>query len=561
MSDFMLMAPSNQTFAELLSNGVKYKIPRFQRDYSWEQEHWEDLWADIENLDDEGHHYMGYIVLQKKGENEFEVIDGQQRLITLSIIVLSAMKHLGNFIDSGNDPAENKERLSVFHERYIGSKNSITLKVENKLTLNRNNQRHFRELCSNMKKLNELHLSKTNTLLNQVLDFFDKKINCTNGKELAEFVEKVTSRMIFTKIITQDNINAYKVFETLNARGVQLSTPDLLKNHIFSTLAANDDISDKHLDSFDEDWSIIIEQLGESNFTDFVRYHYNMQHTFVQKKMLFKSIKLKKNTPKIALDYLNSLKEFATIYSALLNPYDEWWRKQEGDYKEAMHYLEGLKLFGIKQPFQILMASFKKFEAKEFILTLKYIYVLSVRYNIICHNSPNEQENKYNKIAIDVFKENHKRASHIKNCHEFKSLYPDDRELKSVFEFFKMSSRKSARKIRFLLTDIENGFGRKSNYLNTTLEHVCPYNPDQNWQTDFGEGINDITDRLGNLILLENDELKRSSFVEKKKIYLQSDFRLAKKVAEYDSWDLATLNAYQSWLAEQAIKTWRVDYE
>ena len=43
MSDFMLMEPANQTFSELLSNGVKYTVPRFQRDYSWEQEQWEDL--------------------------------------------------------------------------------------------------------------------------------------------------------------------------------------------------------------------------------------------------------------------------------------------------------------------------------------------------------------------------------------------------------------------------------------------------------------------------------------------------------------------------------------
>ena len=53
MSDFMLIEPADRTFSELLSNGVKYTKPRFQRDYSWEQEQWEDLWADIEGLDQE----------------------------------------------------------------------------------------------------------------------------------------------------------------------------------------------------------------------------------------------------------------------------------------------------------------------------------------------------------------------------------------------------------------------------------------------------------------------------------------------------------------------------
>lgn len=68
MSEFTLMEPANQSFSELLSNGIKYTVPRFQRDYSWEQEQWEDLWADIEGLDQKGFHYMGYIVLQRKNQ-------------------------------------------------------------------------------------------------------------------------------------------------------------------------------------------------------------------------------------------------------------------------------------------------------------------------------------------------------------------------------------------------------------------------------------------------------------------------------------------------------------
>jgi uncharacterized protein with ParB-like and HNH nuclease domain len=70
------MEPSNQTFKALMGNGVKYNVPRFQRDYSWDQEQWEDLWEDIENLQEE-EHYMGYIVLQRNegDKNNFSIID------------------------------------------------------------------------------------------------------------------------------------------------------------------------------------------------------------------------------------------------------------------------------------------------------------------------------------------------------------------------------------------------------------------------------------------------------------------------------------------------------
>ena len=117
----MLMEPTNQTFQELIGNGVKYQVPRFQRDYAWDREQWEDLWSDIETVKDEQYHYMGYIVLQRKSQHDFEVIDGQQRLITLSLVVLAAMKNIQLLIDKGDEAEENKERLGVLKDRYIGS--------------------------------------------------------------------------------------------------------------------------------------------------------------------------------------------------------------------------------------------------------------------------------------------------------------------------------------------------------------------------------------------------------------------------------------------------------
>jgi uncharacterized protein with ParB-like and HNH nuclease domain len=147
---FMLMEPTNQTFQELISNGVKYQVPRFQRDYAWDKEQWEDLWSDIETINDEQYHYMGYIVLQRKSQHDFEVIDGQQRLITLSLVVLAAMKSIQLLINNNEEADENTERLRVLTERYVGSKNPVSLKVDSKLSLNRNNSANFKAICSTL---------------------------------------------------------------------------------------------------------------------------------------------------------------------------------------------------------------------------------------------------------------------------------------------------------------------------------------------------------------------------------------------------------------------------
>jgi uncharacterized protein with ParB-like and HNH nuclease domain len=223
MNDFMLMDPTNQTFQELLSNGVKYVVPRFQRDYAWDQEQWEDLWADIETL--EHYHYMGYIVLQRKGQQEFEVIDGQQRLVTLSLIVLAAMANIQNLINQGIEKTENQERLRVLTDRLIGYKNLVTMNVTSKLYLNRNNNYFYQKICSNLAPLNPVGITASNQLIKQAFEFFSKPMSPLNGSELGDLIEKISSRMLFTKIVVRDILNAYQLFETLNARGVQLRTP------------------------------------------------------------------------------------------------------------------------------------------------------------------------------------------------------------------------------------------------------------------------------------------------------------------------------------------------
>ena len=181
-----------------------------------------------------------------------------------------------------------------------------------------------------------------------------------SGEEIGEFINKFSSRLIFTKIVVQDSLNAYKVFDTLNAREVQLSTPDLLKNYIFSVVTQNDDVPDETLDDLDETWSRILAELGENDFTDFVRYQHNSHRPLVSKKELFKSIRQLYTTPGQAHDYLRSLIEVAPLYASLSNPYDEWWRRENGKYRDAVHFLEGLKLFGIRQPYTILMAAFMR---------------------------------------------------------------------------------------------------------------------------------------------------------------------------------------------------------
>jgi len=556
---FMLMEPKNENFNELIGGSSKYLVPRFQRDYAWDIEQWEDLWSDISSLDQEGFHYMGYMVLQQKEQYQYEVIDGQQRLVTLSIIVLAAMKAIKAMIDKGEDKDENEERLSEITKKFVGNKNLVSLKVTSKLELNRNNNRFFQKMCSDLESPNNRGVTATNKLIRKCFAYFCKKDFGKTGADVAQFIVDFSSSMVFTKIIVQDDLNAYKVFETLNARGVQLSTPDLLKNYLFSIVTKDVNIDEEELNDLDEQWSEMISDIGENNVSDYVRYHHNSQRKMVTKKDLFSAMRKVVQTPVEAYQYLKSLIEYAPIYASLINPDDSWWAEQDLQYKEARGYLSGIRLFNIKQPLAVLLPAFTKFTPQEFVKVTKYLYVISIRYNVICHLSPSEQESMYNQIAINVSNETYKRASHVKNSEEFRRLYPDDNAFSNSFEFHRMPSRQTAKKIRFLLAEIEMYLGNVCDYEKTTLEHICPYNPEKVWVDSFGEGVNDVKDRLGNMVLLDKDNLKRSSFVDKKKVYAASKFKMAQKVAEYDEWNQETVSDFQKWLSGKAINVWRID--
>ena len=94
-----LLDTSTVSFSDIIGNGKLYEVPAYQRDYSWKEDHWEDLWNDILSIvENDSIHYMGSIVLQNGGDKQFTVIDGQQRLATLSLIVLAVIQNINQLI-------------------------------------------------------------------------------------------------------------------------------------------------------------------------------------------------------------------------------------------------------------------------------------------------------------------------------------------------------------------------------------------------------------------------------------------------------------------------------
>ena len=109
-----LLNTKTTTFLELIGNGKTFHVPRFQRDYSWEEEAWEDLWRDIlvQREDPDSAHYMGALVVESVSDREFQIIDGQQRVATLIVLALAIIARLETLASEGVESDKNRERAS-----------------------------------------------------------------------------------------------------------------------------------------------------------------------------------------------------------------------------------------------------------------------------------------------------------------------------------------------------------------------------------------------------------------------------------------------------------------
>lgn len=554
-----------------MSNGLRYSVPRFQRDYSWQEEQWEDLWQDIiETVRVESsYHYMGYLVLQTYDNTNFTIIDGQQRLTTISILILATLYELKTLVETNNESTENKKRMEAIQGSFIGFTDTVSLQLTHKLNLNRNNDRHFKTYLCDLLEPPVRSINRSEKLMGEALRYFRTQIRSyfsspIKGQEVARLIESVVKKLIFTTITVGSDANAYTVFETLNARGVQLSTPDLVKNYIFSLIDKNGDIHDEQIKNLEDKWSNIIGQLGKYKFSHFIRVDWNSHNDFSRKSELFKKIKLNLKDAISAKKYLERLQENSQIYSALQSENDEFWiRHQNGTYnnEKLKLSLKMLNWFNIVAPQSVLIAGFHKFNSKEFIKFLYYIETISVRYNIICGKSPGPQERIYSEVAKKIEKSSENSPDIVIEI--LKNIYPSDEEFTNAFSVKIFKTQQTAKKARYFLYRIEKHLNENQSlsFYNSSLEHVLPKNPSKKWLKEFEseDRLDDLTDRIGNMTLLsheQNTSVGNEGFEEKKKYFQKSPFAITKQCLKYDKWDTDTISNHQKWLAEQAKNIW-----
>jgi uncharacterized protein with ParB-like and HNH nuclease domain len=336
--------------------GRRFKVPAYQRSYAWEKEHVEALLEDVHEAirSKENEYFLGSLVVTGPIGQRFEVVDGQQRLTTVSLLV-AAIKD--KFKKDGD-----MDVVSSIRSDFLASTDRKSKEKESKLVLNEVDNELYQELIEDIrgvdsgKYLRQSHqrlISAANTLLTYIEDM------CAKAKdpeeELHAWLDYLETNLKVIVVTTPDDSNAFVIFETLNDRGLELAISDLLKNYLFHK-------SGDKIEETKNRWLnmvAVLESASEDPLVVTYLRHFSMaQYGLIREKELFGIIKKKVTSKKLALQFSTDLSDTARKYAALLNTEHEFWNK----FGNARDSVSALNLLGMIQVRPLLLAIIEKFD-------------------------------------------------------------------------------------------------------------------------------------------------------------------------------------------------------
>lgn len=543
-----------------ISNVLKtrrFKVPAYQRSYAWEIEHVDALLSDINDAikGKEKEYFLGSIVVTGPVDRRFEVVDGQQRLATVSLLI-SAIR------DRFRDEKDTEAETSIRND-FLANVDRKTKEREPKLILNEVDNELYQELieqkadvdASRFPRQSHKRLVSAADKMRSYIDTVCEK-SADSEETLHEWLDYLESSLKVILVIAPDDSNAFVIFETLNDRGLELAISDLLKNYLFHK-------SGDKIEETKNRWLTMVATLESASddplVVTYLRHFAMSKYGLVREKELFGLIKRKITNKKIALQFSTELSNTAKIYAGLLNTDHEIWQKYDVPTRDA---ISTFNLLGMVQVRPLLIAILDKFESKKVSSAFKRLVAVAVRFQIVGGAGGGTLERIYSDAARGVSEGSITTIDQILTVF---STLPTDSAFISAFSVATVSKQALA---RYYLRMLEIGNTKDSEFVpsqdpvQVNLEHVLPINPAGDWlNTWTPDDIKAYQRRLGNLALTQskiNSTIGNDSFSVKKIELAKSAFELTNSIAKQNRWDIAAIETRQSRMAEIAAKVWAV---
>lgn len=537
-------------------------VPAYQRPYSWTDEQIADLLRDLSDAirDKDAEYFLGTIVLTKNNEGTHFVIDGQQRLATVSIIICA----IRNYFERVGD----NDRADGIHKDYLARKElrGLTETAHLKL-IAADNIFYEREILGTSapstsvgrKKATPASHTRLENALRLATEHIEAVVKQTHEPAhlLLDWVDYIRDRAKVIVVEVNDEGAAYTIFEVLNDRGLDLTVSDLLKNFVFR-------VAEDHVDGAQEHWTTMVAVLEasgaeEKDLRTFIRHVWASQHGLTREKDLYDRIRTTVTSKQRAVDFAKELSDQASIYAALDNPSDEFWKRYGAVVRESIEALDLLKAIQIRP---LVLAILKHFNEDQVRQTLPMLVSWTVRFLIVGRVGSGPLENGYSERAKEVTVGSIKtaKALHFASA----GFLASDDEFEQAFRTARVSAQYLGRYYLRVLEHVAVSSGTAELIVNpseeaVTLEHVMPKTREPHWKQITEEQHKAYLKRIGNLALLDkslNQYAGNLPFIDKKKAFAQSKVTLTQEIAKASSWDLKAIDARQQQLARLAIQAW-----
>jgi len=560
----------DKSISEILEVGY-YLIPRFQRPFSWEKDQVVQFWEDL-TADEETDYFIGSMVVFKGKNSSFGVVDGQQRLTTITMILCALRDAF-----SAQGLSDSAQGIHRFIEKpNIDNKKEYVLQTETSYPYLQEHIQKFGEPETQGEHGEEEQLLKVafdiiSGNVREMIEAVNKDPSISEERKKEEIREKLLrlrTKVLGLKVIhitLDDEDDAYVIFETLNTRGKDLSVADLLKNHLVKLIKP----SNINVDISKETWEDIRNRMDkvQVKFDEFLYHHWLSKYErYVPIKKLFKSVKKQIRTNN-AKEFLDELNFDSANYLKIIDPKGQTWDKNNYDIRDS---LVAINIFRVKQPIPMILSLLREYEKG----TLKYKHVKEAlesieRFHFIFSAVTSQRSSggisfMYAKSAINL-SDAKKADDRIKVIRELKQeqskKLPGYQEFEANFVEIGFSEKRDRQKklVQYILAKLHKFYEPNVpiDFERMTIEHLASQK-----QTGTQALDEELVSRIGNLILLSeaaNNKVGNKKFEEKKQILKKQKIWLDEVIENSNEWSKDKIEKRGKVLAKLAFqKIWKI---
>lgn len=549
-----------EPFLDKYANRSQYKIPRYQRGYEWEREQWKALWNDIRQTDQSvGNHFIGNIILLEKKDKNYEIVDGQQRITTISLLVMAIRdcKKYESDTSGGNVP------------------NLITPLGKDKRKLELNDP----DADASYKQIFNENAEDADGQIRSAYDYYRNQLEQLDQDEIENILENISGGLEAVWMKVDKPELAYSIFQSQNDRGKDVEPHILAKSRVHG---AAHRLDETQKDRVIDDWRNVYETFSKNLGNP----RYRKSRNIPIRRPVRHIISVADASTTTHIRRGNLYDQFDRVVSSYgdIREFVDWFQQEQDIYMEISSSAEDVSAGSCgpqtRRYIQYINCAsshaeilsyilFKKFSDNENILRelLEHCAILSMRLKLGDKNQPR-----------DVFYTTAAKISDIEDHNEIRqALKGMIRNKTSSNKLIKqrlidkdMNINSSWRyRVRLYLASIEEY--RDSSKLvrldNIDIEHIAPkktFKKDRyyQWRRKFDKGeFENHRRKLGNLTLLKENEhkdLDEKSFGDKINTYRNTSQIITKEISKYNNWDAEAIRSRTERMAEDLVERWSI---